>query len=263
MQRFMRTACLAAAFAAAPTVAHAAYLTNTDFEQTPLGAAGATFPGWTESGGGAAASDASTPISGTHSAKLGFVSAGNLFQGVDDVANTLTAYTFAFDAAASDPGSGSSRSLNLNLRHTSTGFNQINMRLTDEDNDGIGDLEFYTNVGPSWTVNKLDDVFVFSADQANLAVNNISIAVDYTTGSYVVSVLDANNVLHVSGPLSNYQGSTPTATSALEVVSFETGNSASGSFAVIDNVSLSIPEPASMALAGVGSLALVARRRRA
>lgn len=264
---------LAAAIAGGASAAQAA-LVNGDFETFNTVTA-QTFTGWTEDGN--VASVATTPITGSGSARMAKVGGTNsLYQGIVDAA--ANQYVFETDFVTSDPGGAADRSLQLNLRvgaavGTTTG--QINLRIVDVDADGDGDVQVIggatagsTSGTTFGTIASLGSSIVFSpADASTLAVNHLKITADYTqsTPTYGIQVTSSAGTFTANG-LTAFHTSAPTSGATLKWASFETGNLATGAYYIVDNAALTtgapVPEPASMALAAIGGLAALGRRRR-
>jgi hypothetical protein len=237
---------------AASASANAQYLSNGDFESTE-----GTFQSWTFNGG---VSEATQPISGNHSARI-VANSGNtgnaLNQNLVDPSNSLFAYQLSFDFAVSDPGSASSRSLQLNLRSVpGSDTGNINLRVVRGSAAGIGTVQVF---GGTWQT-ALVDAINFSTEQtgAGFILNSMTIFGDYSeTPFYTISVNGVD-----SANLSSFQTAAPAADATLKQISFQSGNLVAGSWSVVDNVTVTVvPEPATLTLVGVGLLAILGRRR--
>jgi hypothetical protein len=189
----------------------------------------------------------------------------NLTQTTSDPSLALTKYTFATDLVL--PNGGTGRSFQVNLFHAS-GKN-INLRIVGDDGNStadstaLGDVQVFN--GSTW-VTALTDAINFTATDgsggfgASPNINSLSVTGDYSgaTPSYTVSSNGST-----SAALTAFQGGAPTSGSRLTSVSFQGGSLASGTYFVVDNVAVSaVPEPASIALIGLGGLTLMSRRRR-
>lgn len=236
------------------SAASAAYINNGGFEETSNG----SFVSWQSSSG--ASSILSSGIEGK-SILLTPASNGTVIQ--DAIAAT-NHYILTMDVASS-AAQGTNRSFNVFIRHTFS-TDQINLRVTDDDNNGVGDITIYDGNG-HWPI-VLANVFTFSSSQTDLKTNHLVLDVDYSTGKYTVTLTNANNVTTSQSGVSYFQittadGALGTASTLKEIV-FNTGNMLSGSWAVVDNVTVSaanVPEPAGFSLLAIGSLALTLRRR--
>lgn len=221
-----------------------AYISNGDFEAED------TFESWSL----IATQEAPVAISDNKSAKLVPAGGGNLTQ---DLSTPQSAFVVDLDLAVSDPGSG--RSFQLNLYHASEAGN-TNMRIVQGDTSGMGTLEAFN--GSNWQ-NVVTDAVTLSADDQNLAVNHLKIVGDYSSSpSYDVYVTDAADNTQSAMNVNAWQNTPPTAGDMLETVKFDSSNFAGGSFSVVDNISV-VPEPATVALLGLGGMALIRKRRNA
>jgi hypothetical protein len=93
-------------------------------------------------------------------------------------------------------------------------------------------------------------------DYTNGDTHNVRIDADYSSGTLNAYV--DNNL-----ELANFAFAAPNLTATTsEIFMFLNGESGYSNSIAIDNISASVPEPASVALLGVGALALIARRRK-
>lgn len=237
--------------------AHGAFITNGNFET----ASGNDFAAWTDTG--STATDAPTPISGSHSALLTQATSGKLVQDVNDPGSTLSRFTVSFDVALVQPSSGT-RSFNMYLSHDPSGDKMINLAIYNSDGDaGAGDVRVY---GSNWDT-ILTDAVTFSSSQSSLSVNHVTITGDYTDLNnpvYDVSVTDASDAVHTATGVDDFHQNRPPEAghNSLAQVTFVTGFNEAGTWAVVDNVSVgAVPEPASLILMGLGAVCVIGRRR--
>ena len=242
--------------------ADAAFLTNGDFES--LGTNPQTFTSWTESGD--MATVASTPISGTNSARMVDVPSGssNMVQTLTDPDDELKQFIYETDFATSDPGGASNRSLHINLRYGALvgTLTQINLRVVDLDADGDGDVQVFNGADWNTALPGVGSSVGFSASEDDLEVNHLKVVGDFTaaTPSYDIYVTGPNGSFSQTG-ITAFHGTAPTSgVTALNFVTFETGNTVG--WVVADNVSVSaVPEPTVAGLLCLGGLAIRRRRR--
>lgn len=249
-RQILSTLLLTAAFGFS---AGAQTLVNGDFESP------GSFTGWTTNAGVVSAVQ---PIAGVNSARIRYSisNSGNALTQI--LGDTFSQFTLSFDAAASDPGSSSARSLQLVLRTGSTfGDNtrSINMRLVGGTTAGFGTVQVYN--GSAW-VTALTDVFSLSTAEsgAGFLVNTIQFDGDFTSTPFYTITVNGTT----SASLSAFQSGTPTAGQGLAQISFGSGNMVTGSWSVVDNFNvMAVPEPGvATLLVGLGLTGLIVLRRR-
>lgn len=266
---FYKSFAAAVALAACGAV-QGAYLNNGDFESvTGAPEPGQTFTGWTENNSSEAIV-AAQAISGSYSAKIGKVGAN--FRQATSNYDGLATFTLDLDFAASDPTTDTSgRTFALNLKHNAdVGIhNALNMRVIDNTGSSAGELQVFSGytsptVNGSWQT-ILTDAVTFSTSETSLNVNHLRVVADYaaTTPSYVISVQDAGGTWRETGSLSYFQrhlstDTPPNATTPLRWLVFDTSNLKTGSWEVVDNITL-VPEPTAIVFLGLGALALIRR----
>jgi len=255
---------------------HAAIITNGDFESTTATAT-ATFNGWQELVG-ATPTDVASAVTGsnaitTTSALMQAASSGNgdLKQ---SVASGPSQFRLEFDFAIYTDRPRASYStgfLQLYVKHATNGQAQI--RVTRPSASGgaatdPADVVVYTG---SADLLALDDAVSVSTSLTDLKVNHMTIDMVYgAPSSYVISVRDADGVTHTSSSLTQFTGVVSNAGSKLTELDFNRGylsyhSTYSHTTAVLDNVTVSVPEPGAMALAILGltgAMGLLRRRRR-
>ena len=240
-------ACLLGALAPS---AHAALLTNGDFEVHPnTDASTTTFTGWTESVGTAAVV-AATPLAGTSSTRF-VAGTGGVQQ---DLLGGTNTFTFSAVLAAIAPANNASdRTLNLFLQET-TGGGQVNFRVIRSADAGTqGDVQVYNGTA---FVTILSDVVNFSTDLATPVTNTLSISGTFNDGptsSYVVTV-NGNS----STSRNEFQGGAGQPSNFARFL-VATTNGTNTDF-VLDSV-VAVPEPASAAALALAAVPLVLRRR--
>lgn len=234
---------------------HGQNLVNGDFE-TP----GSTsiFDSWSNNAGVTVAAQS---ISGSASARIAVSSAntGNaLNQNLTDPGNSLSQYSISFDFAVSDPGSSTSRAMQLNLRTVpgSEGGN-INMRVVTGSTPGMGTIQVFQGTWNTVLANAVN--FSTAETGSGFLANSLTLDGNYSeaTPSYVIT---ANG--NSSGTLSYFQNSAPAQGTTLKQVSFQSGNIAAGAWSVVDNVTVvAVPEPGTLGLFALGGLGLLGLAR--
>lgn len=221
---------------------HAAnVIVNGDFETGSLS-------GWTQKGSGTTVSSTST-LAGSFSA-VQVPGAGA------ELSQTFTPFTVgattSFVFSATDPGDVGTRSMNVAWRGSgfTIGSPQINLRLTDVDNDNDGDIQVYD--GTAWQT-VLTSAVVFDATPSlpsttlTLTINSFGVGANY---DLTVGAASATGLTYFQdGVLSN-----------LAQLAFVNASNTAGTSFKFDNVSV-VPEPSAALLGGLGLLALLRRRR--
>lgn len=260
----------------AGATARAAIISNGDFEQA-AGAATATFTGWQELVG-ATPTDVASAVTGTSaingtSAQMQAVSTGNgdLKQ---SISNGPSAYRVEFDFVVytTRPRAGyTTNFLQLYVRHHATN-GQAQIRVSRPNLAGgqatdPADILVYTGTADSVV---LDDAVSVTTDLSNLKVNHMTIDMTYgSASSYTISVRNADGVTVKSNAITSFTGSTPGASSKLDNLTFNRSylsyHASYTTTAIVDNVSVTVPEPGSAATMSVGLMGaagLLGRRRR-
>ena len=287
-------ASLAIAFVAMlAATSQASLIVNGDFENTTgWTAAGTTGfpPGWGANGG---RNNAATQHSGAHaiggSGTSAYIPAGSGENPQREIEQALAVKTgpnwlFEMDFAAESPGgSGSSfRTLSGAVQQTTSGdLLNIFFIVTGDDADGRGDLMMYTGAANGYQT-VLPNAVIYDTDvQASPLTHHLTIEGDFTSGTpgLSVSISDSDGVLHSASGLGslvlegngNPPVNVPATTDALDGIDFVSFNSfLSTGDHLIDNVSIAnvvpsaVPEPGTLALAGLGALGMLiwSRRRR-
>lgn len=207
-----------------------------------------TFTGWNESGGGAYVRVAPTPLSGAASAHIVNNTAGGLL--AQPVPYRVNKWSLDLDFTMPDPGGAGNRGLSLIIPDVTAG--QINLRVVTGSQAGKGTVQVYSDQWNTIMTNAVN----LSPSLDSPVVNHLRIDADWSspTTSQRTFVVTVGST--ATSPLSFYQGGTP---SLIRQVEFH-GEFSLGPY-VVDNVSF-IPEPAGIALLGLASTALLARRRR-
>ena len=182
--------------------------------------------GWTQSGSGTTVSGTS-PLAGAYSALQAPSVGSQLSQTFPAV---TTAVTTSFVFSATDPGNDRTRSMSVAWHGSgyTTGAPQINLRLTDVDSDGDGDIQVFDST--TWRT-VLSSVVTFDASPSppsttlTLTINSFG-----TGANYDVSVGSGS----VTG-LTHFQGGVP---SDLTQLSFVNSSNTSGSSFKFDDVSV-------------------------
>lgn len=190
--------------------ARAQSIANGDFEDTTgwlfAGAGPGTQPaGWRDTTGDNPATQQfdSLAIGGSGvSARMQQVAGGRIRQNLETA--TKPQFEFSFDFASADPGGAANRSLSASIFDQNLGA-VITMRVVDEEDDGIGELEFYSG---SWEVGTLPDSVIFSNLDSDPLTHSVSIYVDTTREipSYDVVLTDSNGVSHEAMDLPYFNG---------------------------------------------------------
>jgi hypothetical protein len=249
MRQFKRWAWGAPVALLACAAAHAAPLTNGDFEGTlGIDSSTSTFANWSESNGNTAIA-APTPLSGSQSAQLVGSAAGSMFQTPTAISGV---YSITAKFAGVDPGGSAARVMNLIYGQSGAG-SQVNLRVIEGTTSPttLGSLQVFDTSFNNWRT-LLPDAVPFSTSLSTPTVNTLSI--DGTAGgAYTVKVNAAT-----SASVSYYQNGAPASIGRIE---FHTDNGTNGTY-VVDDVTLA-PEPGSIVMLGVmGGAGLLARRRR-
>jgi hypothetical protein len=263
------------------TAGSAALITNGDFEDTTgwnIGDAGTDGfpPGWSTDQGRKNAAD---PQSGADaiggSGTSAYMPAGDgvpqreIEQSFD---KTGPHWRFEMDFAAADPGgSGSSyRTISgaLNQKGSGSDLNIffIATRSTPGDTDGKGDLMMYDG---SAYQDILEDAVIWDADVTTSPLtHHLTIEGQFDTPGGVpeltATIRDSDDTEHFADNLSafvleNKEAATTDASDGIDFTSYNTFLSPSDS--LIDNLSIvTIPEPVSVVLLGLGGLCLLRRR---
>ena len=218
-------------------------ITNPMFDDTDgWGSAGSTdWPaGWT---GNDPRKNAASPLSGTGA--VGGTGTSAYLPGFETsvsdqqremrhyLSDTAPDWDFSFDLASGDPGSGGDRSMSMAVLH---GGGQITLRVTDRNNNGRGDVEYYAN--GAWTsIAALDDAIVFSDDvSGEPAVNRIRLIGHYDADSPAFDILveDAGGESFEALGLRGWLSGAPGQGAVIEAITFNTFLSSAG--IVIDNL---------------------------
>lgn len=253
--------------------AHAAVLTNGDFEDTTgWGASGTTSfpPGWDDAIlGRKNAADQQTGVnaiggSGTSAFMPSFPSDDNatrreLRQSFDETSPT---WGISWDFASEDPGGAGNRSMSGSIGY---GTGEIIFRVVDTDADGDGDFQVFQGGGPGWQdIAALKDSVIFDPDVQLLPLtHSILISGDFTSASaagrtYDVTITDSAGGVKSATGLAFYNGTLPVQNSGVIDIAFNTFIGP-GDY-VIDNVVI-VPTPAALP-AGLALLAAAGLRRR-
>lgn len=245
VQRRLIGAAVAAIVAAGVQSASAAILFNGDFESTTASPM-ATFSGWNEAADVAFIAPAPGLNSGKAMQIIGLPPSDPTLRLVTQTfTSTTSAFTVSVQFAAIDPGVGSGKAaFRIQLADSSTKM-LLNIKLLNDGfkaNDGSWQATGLTMGASDWTT-----------DFASPVVNTLTIAGQFTpsSSSYTLSLnggVPTSTLSYLNGPPTN-----------LAAVRFLTENTTNDF--VVDNVSVSIPEPAGI-LAAAGSLGLLAIRRR-
>ncbi len=249
MNRFQKWVWGAPVILLTTVAAHAAPLTNGNFEAAlGVDSATSTFASWTETNGNTAIA-APTPLSGSHSAQLVGTAAGLMSQNPTAITGT---YSLTASFAATDPGGSAARVMNLIYGQLGAG-SQINLRVIEGTTSPttLGSLQVFDTTINNWQT-ILPNAVPFSTSLSTPTVNSLSI--DGTVGgAYTVKVGAAS-----SASVSYYQNG---AFASIGRVEFHTDNGVNGTY-VVDDVTLT-PEPCSMTVMSIlGGAALLGRRRR-
>ncbi len=149
------------------------------------------------------------------------------------MSDTAANWEFSFDLAGGDPGSGDARSMSLGINH---GSGQITLRITDRDDDGRGEIEYYAN--EAWTpIGALDGAIVFSSEPTvQPSVNRIRVTGRYAAENpaFDVAVEDAEGGFFEVKGLRGWQTAAPAPGAVINLVSFNTFLSSADY--VIDNL---------------------------
>jgi hypothetical protein len=136
-------------------------ITNGDFET-------GDFTGWTAASTGSAVSSTS-PLAGTYSAVQTPGPGAQLYQTFTPI---TVAATTSFVFSATDPGGAGDRSMNVAFRDSnySGGAPQINLRLVDLDDNGVGDIQAFSGIagsGGAWQT-VLTDAVTFGTSTSGI-----------------------------------------------------------------------------------------------
>ena len=210
------------------TPAQANFVINGDFEDTTgwlfAGAGPGTQPvGWRDTPGDNPATQQfdSLAIGGSGiSALLTPVSGGRLRQYFDSP--TLPQAVMSFDFASEDPGGADDRSLSVSVLGDDRGT-MITFRVVDEDDDGVGELQFFSG---EWLVGTLPNSVIFSNVNSAPLVHSLSINLDTAreVPAYDVQLTDSNGTLHEVTGLSYFNG-TPRPYEGIGGIDFPSFNS--------------------------------------
>jgi hypothetical protein len=263
--------CIATAVSIAASSAHAESIVNGDFEDiTGWGAPGDDTlpPGWIHEEVPTRKNPASAQTgvnaiggSGVSAYLPGFPSKDNEIRrdmwNVGDATGPL--WTLQYDFACEDPGGDDDRSLSCSVELTNT--NRIVHRVTDRDNDGFGDLEIYNG---SWQL-VLGNAVQFDPDVTTTpVVNHITFTgrsnmpnpvydVTITSG---LGTFTATDVAYYRYSLSSKP---VTGAEGCNFNTFLAPADGVGDY-LVDNVSLTVPEPGAVVLLTIGMLCLAVRR---
>ena len=172
-------------------------------------------------------------------------------------------WVLQYDFACEDPGGDSDRSLSSAVELTN--LNRIIHRVSDVDNNGLGDFQIYDKTISNYR-RIFSDVVVFDSDVSETpVVNHIKFTGHYDGSKQVYDVeLTNGSGTYTATKLAYYHyllsGSGSRPVTGAEGVSFNTFNSKADF--LVDNVSLTVPEPGIMMLLACGIMCLVGMRNR-
>lgn len=239
-------------FGISATGAFGAYLNNGEFS---VPGSGTDFYSWAESG-----SDWAGPLqSGITGTSLLLNRSSTTSYLAQSITGSLHAYTLDMDLAVS-AATANARTFNMLVRH-SQGSDQINLRIVDTDGNGKGEVSVFNSATSSW-VDIIVDAITFSTDTAHLQANHLRITIDYATGKYSIFVTAADNHTSQAVDIAYFQGSATidSATTATRLL-FTTDNTwTPNGWAVADNISITVPEAATMVPLACGAFALLKRQ---
>lgn len=172
-----------------------------------------------------------------------------------------------FVFAATDPGSTSNRSFNLNLTQASGAAPMLNLR-TIQGSSGAGYLTlqaFSASSGWSNLVTNLQATSLTSltagASDPGMHAYNIALSIDLTASSYTLSYGLVGDSMTSAGTFTYFQSNNG---NGLASVAFIDNSAATNTAYAVDNVAVfsTVPEPNSAALLLLGLMTLVKSNRR-
>ncbi|MBN1590713.1 MAG: PEP-CTERM sorting domain-containing protein [Pirellulales bacterium] len=272
--------CVALAVGAMASIAQAEFLTNGNFEDPAdwgaLGAPGndALPAGWThvdppDRMNPAVKQTGVNAIGGSGTSAYLPADFGAATEDRRDMWNVVSSFGYdwvlQYDFACEDPNTEVNADRSLSSAVELTNLNRIIHRITDLDNDGYGDFQIYDKTISNYRLIFGNSV-QFDPDVSETpVVNHIKFTGHYDGSKQVYDVELTNGLgTFTATDLAYYHyllsGTGSRAVTGAEGVSFNTFNSKADS--LVDNVSLTVPEPGILLLLTCGTMCLVGMRRR-
>jgi hypothetical protein len=147
---------------------------------------------------------------------------------------TSPVFDIYFEFASSDPGDSAMRSLSGSVLNENAGP-MITFRVVDENDDGVGDLQFFSG---TWQSGVLPNSVVFSAASSSPLAHTLSLHVDTAAlmPEYDALLVDSNGVEHQVNGLSLFNNA-PGSYTGTGGLSFNT-NLSDGDY-LLDNIAIS------------------------
>ena len=222
------------------------YITNGTFETWT---STNTFLGWTEMDPTKVTTN-SIPISGQYSACLLAASGSADFrQPLDLGGQGMAPWIFNADFACSQPTGSVKSAFGICLQHASLpATNGLNLRVVDVDSNGMGEVQLFDSTITNW-VTVLTNAVTFTTDFTTfpgLRTNHLQLVGWYNQAvpSYDLSIVNSSGVASSALSRTSYQVAPPGNGSPIYLVDFVQNTYATGTTAVVDNVSFTLLSPA-------------------